>query len=46
MLQGCGGCSAQQISQVVTVLANPLTWVVALSVVTALLSKGKKVVKK
>ena len=36
MLQGCGGCSVQQ---AIPILLNPVTWLVAISAVTALLSK-------
>lgn len=44
MLQGCGSCT-QQVLQSVPILLNPVTWLVAISAVTALLS-SKKVAKK
>lgn len=41
-MQACGGCSVQQVSEVVQVLANPMTWLVLLAGATTLLSKSKK----
>jgi hypothetical protein len=41
MLQGCGGCT-QQLVQQIPILLNPVTWVVALSLLTGALSLSKK----
>lgn len=42
-MQACGGCSLDQVSQLMQVLSNPGTWVVALAAVTTLLTiKPKK----
>jgi hypothetical protein len=38
MLQGCGSCT-QQVLQTMPILLNPVTWLVAISAVTALLSR-------
>ena len=45
-MQGCGGCSVQQVSQVVQVLMNPVTWLLAATALTTMLGRkstgGKK----
>ncbi len=41
-MQTCGGCSVQQVSEVVQVLTNPVTWLVLLTAASSLLTVGKK----
>lgn len=41
-MQGCGGCSVQQVSQVVQVLMNPVTWLLAATALTTFLGTTKK----
>jgi hypothetical protein len=45
MLQGCGGCT-QQVLQTGAILLNPITWLIAISAVTAIVSKKKTGEKK
>lgn len=40
MLQ-CGNCT-QQVAQAVPILFNPVTWLLALAAITAVVSKPKK----
>jgi hypothetical protein len=40
-MQACGGCSVQDVSQVVQLLANPALWVVALAALSSVWG-GKK----
>lgn len=39
-MQACGGCT-QQLVQTVPILLNPVTWLVAISALTAIVSKKK-----
>jgi hypothetical protein len=44
MMMQCGGCSAQQVSEVAQMLMNPGTWVLVVSALTtaAMLASGQK----
>jgi len=42
MMQMCGGCTAQQVSQVAQIIINPVTWLIVIAAVTSVVSKKKK----
>ena len=40
-MQMCGGCTVQQVSEMAQVLMNPVTWLIAITAITTLVTKKK-----